>query len=212
MVDDELGDPKPGTRGQGSVSVGHEGLLFGEVNLEQFHSTAGGPPLSPRHNDESHFLDQPLGSVQLAVLEAPRSTFTPVGHNTGRVARPPLTGLPERKSPLVHRVGTRAVYCREYVQCQSHSRTLAAALARTTGIPASGPVALDATRHYDLSRLSKMSSSPSTSSHCSPTWTKWPRRTTASEGVLSGLIVARTRFTLGHNFASETKAAKTACA
>ena len=30
-------DPKPGTRSQGSVSVGHEGLLFGEVNLEQFH-------------------------------------------------------------------------------------------------------------------------------------------------------------------------------
>ena len=65
LVDDQLGDPEPGARSQGSVSVGHEGLLFGEVNLEQFHSTAGGPPMSPRHNDESHSLNQPVRSVQL---------------------------------------------------------------------------------------------------------------------------------------------------
>ena len=64
LVDDQLGDPKPGPWSQGSVSVGHEGLLFGEVNLEQFHSTAGGPPMSPRHNDESHSLNQPLRSVR----------------------------------------------------------------------------------------------------------------------------------------------------
>src|SRR6476620_1486022 len=38
---------------------------FGEVNLQQFHSTAGGPPMSPRHNDESHSLNQPVRSVQL---------------------------------------------------------------------------------------------------------------------------------------------------
>ncbi len=76
LVDDELGDPKPGLWGQGSVSVGHEGLLFGEVNLEQFHSTAGGPPMSPRHNDESHSLNQPVRSVP-----RPEATLHPsLGH------------------------------------------------------------------------------------------------------------------------------------
>ena len=42
-----VADPKTGLWGQGSVSVGHEGLLFGEVNLEQFHSTAGALPCHP---------------------------------------------------------------------------------------------------------------------------------------------------------------------
>ncbi|WP_344942957.1 hypothetical protein, partial [Terrabacter ginsenosidimutans] len=43
----------------------HEGLLFGEVNLEQFHSTAGGPPMSSAHNAKSHSLNQRARSVHL---------------------------------------------------------------------------------------------------------------------------------------------------
>jgi hypothetical protein len=66
LIDDELGDLEAGARGQGSVSVGHEGLLFGEVNLQQFHSTAGGPPHATDQISGSHTLDQRSRSVQLA--------------------------------------------------------------------------------------------------------------------------------------------------
>jgi hypothetical protein len=45
LFDDEPGQPQAGTRGQGSVSVGHEGLRSGAVP-RQLHSATGGLPTS----------------------------------------------------------------------------------------------------------------------------------------------------------------------
>ena len=67
LVDDEPSDHQPRARGQGSVSVGHEGLLVVKRILEQFHSTAGGPPMPVTQTSASHSLDQRPRSVHLEV-------------------------------------------------------------------------------------------------------------------------------------------------
>jgi hypothetical protein len=53
----------PGARGQSGIGVGHEGLLFDDVNLERFHSAAGGPPTSSPQIDEPHSLNQRAPAV-----------------------------------------------------------------------------------------------------------------------------------------------------
>lgn len=54
LVDDQPRNLEPCTRSEGSVSVGHESLLSVVRNLQQFHATAGGSPMSLRRADHMH--------------------------------------------------------------------------------------------------------------------------------------------------------------
>ena len=49
VIDDQTRQPQTGARGQGSVSVGHEGLLVREAVPRQLHFTTGGLHLSADH-------------------------------------------------------------------------------------------------------------------------------------------------------------------
>lgn len=96
VIDNQTRQPQPGARGQGSISVGHEGPLGAAAVPRQLHSTPGGP--SPPQNS-----DRVVTRSRPTCLDITASSTTCADSTTLRRNRCGLRTNPGRVAPNFHR-------------------------------------------------------------------------------------------------------------